>query len=66
MRVTMLYLNLGFTFDGIYLQVLYHLLRQDLLTLHLAPPHLQPPQMIYLVCIQYTWGVPIISGLHGA
>ena len=59
MRVTMLYLNLGFTFDDIQLQVLYHLLREDLLTLHLPPPHLQPPHMIYLVCIQYTWGVSI-------
>jgi len=37
----------------IHLQVLYYLL-----FLHLLPQHLQPPPMIYLVCIQYTWGVP--------
>ena len=33
-------------FDGIHLQVLYQLLREDLLILHLQLPH-----MIFLVCI---------------
>ena len=42
----------------IHLQVLYYLLKEDPLILYLLPQHLQPPPMIYLVCIQYTRGVP--------
>ena len=74
MRVTMLYLNLcvpfvlySYThnvFDGIHLQVLHHLFREDLLILHLPPPNLQLPHMIFLVCIYCSIpGVSLSSGL---
>ena len=79
MRVTMLYINLCFTshcplctiqlytqclFDGIHLQVLHHLFKEDLLILHLPPPNLQLPHMIFLVCIYCSIpGVSLSSGL---
>ena len=78
----MLHLNLCFTYrcplctiyyyihnaicDGIRLQVLYPLLREELLIFCLPSPHLQLPHMMYLVCIQYTCGFPnlVVSGLR--
>ena len=74
MRVTML-LNFCFTshcplctillytlslFDGIHLQVLHHLFREDLLVLHL-PPSKSPTSthdILGMYVLQYTWGFP--------